>query len=108
MQAFSLKQINELSKAGLLDLANALQFVLIRLSTPHESGNFFDQLDGDLGREVRDLVHHVLHDIPDDGVTTWLNESTPEELAGLERLLEHARAVGYRTDDLPDLNSNSG
>ena len=108
MQAFPLKQINELSKAGLLDLANAVQFVLIRLSTPHESGDYFDQLEGDLGREVRDLVHHVLNNIPDAGVSTWMNESTPEELAGLHRLVEHARNVGYRTDDLPSSTSNGG
>ncbi len=104
MEAFPLKDINALSKAGYSNCRNALQFTLMRLATPHETGNFFEQLDGELGREVRDLVHHILNDIPDPGVETWLNESTPEELAGLDRLLALAREVGYRTDDLPGPN----
>ncbi|MCA9033689.1 MAG: hypothetical protein KDA91_01105 [Planctomycetaceae bacterium] len=77
----------------------------MRFGTTDDTGNVFERLDGEPGYEVLDSVHHILHDISDAGVKTWLEEFIPEELAELEKLLLVARESGY-DDDSRSLNMN--
>jgi len=83
-----------------MDLAAGLQLALMVIAEEADDTDFIAQTSGDLNRELRDLAHHVIHKIPDPGVDSWLQEGTPEERAGVEKLVASAKKYGYRDDDL--------
>ena len=99
-----LEQLSPIVSAGLMDLAVGLQLALLAIDKEDEEKDFITQTSGDLNRELRDLAHHVIHKIPDPGVDTWLKEGSPEELAGVNKLVASAKKYGYRDDDLATVN----
>ncbi len=99
-----LEQLSPVVSAGLMDLAIGLQLALLAIHQEDEEQDFIAQTSGDLNRELRDLAHHIIHKIPDSGVDTWLQEGSPEELEGVNKLVASAKKYGYRDDDLAAVN----
>lgn len=99
-----LEQLSPIVSAGLMDLAVGLQLALLAIDKEVVEKDFIAQTSGDLNRELRDLAHQVIHKIADRGVDTWLEEGSPEELVGVDKLVASAKKYGYRDDDLATVN----
>ncbi len=86
--------------AGLTDLPTALTMALVAIGQMPDNEDVLEHASGPLDRELRDLAHHLIHNIPDPGVASWVEGGTPQEKAGLKKLVASARQFGYRDDDL--------
>ena len=90
----------ELYNAGMMEIGEAMVMTLVSIGKQEELQDFFAKLNGDVSRELRDLVHHLIEGIPNDDVNSWTEGMSDPERLGLERLIDSAKKFGYRKDDL--------
>ena len=89
-----------LYNAGMMDIGEAMVMTLVAIGKQDELQDFFTRIDGDVSRELRDLVHHVIEEIPNDDVNSWTEGMSDPERIGLQKLVTSAKKFGYRKDDL--------
>jgi hypothetical protein len=62
--------------------------------------NCFESLGGEVGRQLRVITWHAIHDPLKPELKDWLQSGDANIEAGIKRLVECANKFGMKTDDV--------
>ena len=91
--------IEVIHESGLTDLSSAVEVALVMIGlTPLH--NYFETIGGQVGRQLRGITWHAIHDPLNPQLKDWLQSGDASIEAGIKRLIECANKFGMNTDDL--------
>jgi|SoiMethySBSTD1v2_1073268.scaffolds.fasta_scaffold2916874_1 hypothetical protein len=91
--------IQVMFESGFTDLSTAVEVAVHMIGTT-PLHNYFAILGGDVGRQLRGITWHAIHDRLNPAFKDWLQSGDPSIEAGINRLTECANEFGLKTDDL--------